>query len=381
MLAVCAAALTLLACQDILGVRVPVPDDPGDVIDAGIQIDAEVAEICDDGADNDGDGDADCDDSDCVGNTACPEICDDGIDNDGDDALDCGDSDCLGDAACPEICDDGLDNDGDEATDCDDGDCLSDAACATLFVATGARGTIGSLFRVDPATAEFVEVAPLTIGYTGLAFAPDGTLFGATAFDPGVPARRPELGLGAGSRGPRHALGGGGGLRELRTINPVDGTEEIIAPIDDGSGETFNIADITFVGKRLIGWADPGLDDPVEINTATGVPTILGPGTNSGGSGMAADGDGNVFIVPLSTDEVFQVDPIAGGVTSLGVLIGVPLDRINAMTFLNGTLFAVTMDNSSPRNATLISIDLGTLEVTELGPLPPDVDSIAGTAP
>ena len=54
------------------------------------------------------------------------EICDDGIDNDGDSFVDCIDFDCSDDPACEEICDNGIDDDGDGDVDCGDADCLSD---------------------------------------------------------------------------------------------------------------------------------------------------------------------------------------------------------------------------------------------------------------
>ncbi|HRY97412.1 MAG TPA: hypothetical protein P5147_28385, partial [Myxococcota bacterium] len=133
------------------------------------------AEVCDDGADNDGDGLADCADPDCAGDPTCPdfcpgytgadtccqnsdpcgwaadnycdcdstcawdvddcggtaEICDDDTDNDGDGLADCADPDCTFDPACTsaEICDDGQDNDGDGLADCADPDCAGDPAC------------------------------------------------------------------------------------------------------------------------------------------------------------------------------------------------------------------------------------------------------------
>ena len=63
----------------------------------GIQLVSANAEICGNGADDDGDGDVDCEDSDCP---ACPEICDNGIDDDRDRDIDCDDDDCAETAAC-----------------------------------------------------------------------------------------------------------------------------------------------------------------------------------------------------------------------------------------------------------------------------------------
>ncbi|MEN8207187.1 MAG: MopE-related protein [Pseudomonadota bacterium] len=98
-----------------------------------------VAEICDDGIDNDCDNNTDCDDGECSTALVClvstePEICDDGIDNDGDNKIDCADKkDCRTDPFClgsAEICNDGVDNDSDRKIDCaDKKDCRTDPFC------------------------------------------------------------------------------------------------------------------------------------------------------------------------------------------------------------------------------------------------------------
>jgi hypothetical protein len=56
-----------------------------------------IAEICDDGIDNDGDSDIDCTDSECISFSGCLEFpgnCGDGIDNNLDGYVDCADSSC-----------------------------------------------------------------------------------------------------------------------------------------------------------------------------------------------------------------------------------------------------------------------------------------------
>ncbi len=94
-----------------------------------------VAEICDNGADDDGDGQADCDDADCAAAPNCQpvaEICDNGADDDGDGQADCDDTDCAAAPNCQpvaEICDNGADDDGDGQADCDDADCAAAPNC------------------------------------------------------------------------------------------------------------------------------------------------------------------------------------------------------------------------------------------------------------
>ncbi len=96
-----------------------------------------VAEVCDNGLDDDGDGLVDCDDADCGAFPDCvtptvETICDNTVDDDADGLTDCADPDCAGDPNCvpgTEDCANGLDDDGDGAVDCDDSDCTFDAAC------------------------------------------------------------------------------------------------------------------------------------------------------------------------------------------------------------------------------------------------------------
>ena len=89
-----------------------------------------LAEICNDGIDNDNDGNVDCTDPDCTSDSLCEEICNDGIDNDGDGFIDCLDANCEDFQDCLiERCIDGEDNDGDGLIDCDDPDCDSNPNC------------------------------------------------------------------------------------------------------------------------------------------------------------------------------------------------------------------------------------------------------------
>jgi hypothetical protein len=112
----------LLLALALTGCTKTAPDDTDDS-------DGTAAEICDNGADDDGDGDADCDDSDCVDDDACrpgAEDCTNGVDDDGDGDADCADDDC----ECVEDCVNGVDDDDDGDVDCDDADCELDPACA-----------------------------------------------------------------------------------------------------------------------------------------------------------------------------------------------------------------------------------------------------------
>lgn len=98
------------------------------------------AELCSDGADNDGDSLVDCFDPSC--NAFCTEdtdgLCSDGIDNDGDDLADCADPSCGSTDHCTENtevkCSDGVDNNLDGSADCLDRDCCGTKICHELEV-------------------------------------------------------------------------------------------------------------------------------------------------------------------------------------------------------------------------------------------------------
>ncbi|MGR3311284.1 MAG: MopE-related protein [Candidatus Brocadiales bacterium] len=129
-------------CQiDGDGDRSLAPPCGNDCDDTNPAVNHGVAEICDDGVDNDCDGTID-----CIGPR--DEICDDGVDNDGDGLVDCADPDCQVDVdrdgfiaepcgndcdddnstvhpGAAEICDDGVDNDCGGLVDCDDSNCVT----------------------------------------------------------------------------------------------------------------------------------------------------------------------------------------------------------------------------------------------------------------
>ncbi len=110
-----------------------------------------LAEICNNGIDDDGDGLVDCNDTvDCSAAPNCVEICNDGIDNNGNLLVDCQEASCNTKScaangkkcqgttcACPggnteTACGDGVDNDCDGFVDCADTDCTGNAACAEI---------------------------------------------------------------------------------------------------------------------------------------------------------------------------------------------------------------------------------------------------------
>lgn len=97
-----------------------------------------LAELCNNGADDDGDTMVDCQDPDCYSQPLCipPENCTNGADDDLDTWIDCDDPDCSSLAVCNpiEICNNSTDDDGDGQTDCDDDDCDLFVACIPVEI-------------------------------------------------------------------------------------------------------------------------------------------------------------------------------------------------------------------------------------------------------
>lgn len=120
---------------------------------------AQLAEHCDNDADDDGDALSDCGDPDCAGHPSCPpgggventpRACQNGTDDDGDGRIDCDDEGCARLIFCvsrrpredtPERCTNERDDDGDGRTDCEDEGCREVEGCALDMVREGAPGT------------------------------------------------------------------------------------------------------------------------------------------------------------------------------------------------------------------------------------------------
>jgi len=366
-------------------------DDDGDgetdCADSDCSADAACQEICDDGDDNDLDGDTDCADSDCDGAAnGCPEACDDGRDNDGDGDTDCADTDCIGNSACPEICDDNVDNDGDLATDCLDPDCFDEVGCAVLYVADGRAGVVGNLYSVDPTNATITGQVALDVGLTGMSFSPTRVLYGSQS-----------IGRGGGGKVFGPPLVG-----NLVTIDRATGVSTVVGPlVDAGGGTHYHSPDITFVGASLFGWTENG-DMPTSIeivgDTTPGLVTTIGPRVSSAGSGMATRADGTVFWIDDmrgTSGQLYSIDVTTGAATALGLVTSdngnYQPGNINSMTFHEGTLYGVHIvppaapavfggPSGSEGTTELVAIDVATLKITIIGPLPDGIDAIASTS-
>ncbi|MCX6953872.1 MAG: immunoglobulin domain-containing protein [Verrucomicrobia bacterium] len=225
----------------------------------------------------------------------------------------------------------------------------------TLYVATGAGGASGKLYRVNPATAAVTLIGSLSLGgasslsVTGLAFHPTtGVLYGVTGNESGP-------------------------TRKLVIIDPTSGSASIAGTLTVGS------SDIAFdVNGTLYTWKTQG--GPLgTVNLATGAVTAVGTATNgSQGNGLAFTPDGTLYVAGPTSGVLAKVNPSTGALTTVASLTGAPVvgwGPINAMASnANGVLYAVAADNPG----TLVTINPVTAAMTTVGSLGiNDVDAIA----
>jgi DNA-binding beta-propeller fold protein YncE len=270
--------------------------------------------------------------------------CADGVYNNGETNVDCGGPNC---ATCV-TCTDGVQNQGETGVDCG-GPCLPCGA-PLLLLATGTAAQAGSMYIVDANTAQHILLGPIGPGVTGMATAPDGNVYATTSTSWNFPA-------------------------ELIQIDPTTGAGTTIGPVVDHLGSNHQaIPDLTFSGTTLYGWSESN-DELISIDTASGAVTLLPTYVGSYGSGIAADANGTMYLAPDSVSGFLYTVDANGNSVNLGQLDGPNYDVVRGMTFLNGTLYAVTSDYGGVN--LLVSIDPATLHVTAIGPVPAGVEAIS----
>jgi hypothetical protein len=222
---------------------------------------------------------------------------------------------------------------------------------APLYAAEGRSGFLGSLYTVDPGTSASTAVGPIGFGLTGLAIAPDGTLYGCTT----TPT----------------------GMQHLITVDPYTGTGTDIGRLLVGGTTQSGSTDLTFLGSRLLGWGGVMLD----INVANGAVTKAGASgiTANGGNGLAADAAGNLYLAPAHANgNLYRIDTTTGA-AGIARLMNGPTDFLNALTFVGGTMYASGTTGTGPgATETLYTIVPGTGAVARVGALPIETDAIAG---
>ncbi len=159
-----------------------------------------------------------------------------------------------------------------------------------FYVADG-RGNFGSLHFTDPRNGFSVEVGRLerdaggeegTIGYSisGLAFGPDGTLYGSAVGNQALLVTIDRL---------------TGAVTEVGTLTSQEGK--------GGTTDHYYVPDIAWLGNELYGWTEDG-DNLIRIDPATGAVTVLNSDLGSAGSGLVAY-DATQFIGVMNNDDGF----------------------------------------------------------------------------
>lgn len=233
------------------------------------------------------------------------------------------------------------------------------ASVRSIAEGGGADGESGgSLYSVQLAGGTATFIAPIRlngttpIGITGLAaHRTTGALYGITS-----PLSR-------------------NAPFSLVTVDPASGDASLIGPLTMGGSDiSFNRAGILFT------WL-PQTSQLGTVNLETGLVTPIGEaGTPGPPAGLAIDNNGVAYITPKGATGTLDTVDIATGAQKTGpTLSGAPFDStINSMTFTpSGLLLAVNSNSGSPAAARLVTINVGTGVVSNIGNLPDDTDGLA----
>lgn len=236
------------------------------------------------------------------------------------------------------------------------------AASVRTIAEGGTPGLGGSLYAVELRNVTTTLVGPirlngeLPLGITGLAVHPaTGIFYGITS-----------------------SLSRSNPL-SLVTVDPATAIARMVGPLKvSGSDIAFNRAGILFT------WI-PETSQLGVVSLETGNVTPIGnPGPAGPPAGLAIDPVGIAYITPKGATGTIDTVDIGSGAQSTGpTLTGAPFEsNINSMTFTpSGLLLAVNSNAGSPAAARLVTINVATGAVSNLGPLPDDTDALAFAPP
>ena len=230
------------------------------------------------------------------------------------------------------------------------------AASVQTVAQSGAVG--GSLYMVALATGSASFVAPIRLngsaplGITGLAVHPTtGIFYGITS-----PLSR------------NFPI-------SLVTLDPATGDAKMVGPLRlGGSDIAFSRTGILFAwlpATSQLGMVNLGTGNVIPIGTA---------GTAGPPAGLAIDSTGHAYITPNGAAGTLDTVDLATGALKAGpALTGAPFDSaINSMTFTpSGLLLAVNSNAGAPASTRLVTINVASGAVANIGTLPDDTDGIA----
>lgn len=241
------------------------------------------------------------------------------------------------------------------------------AATSVLYGATAAGGA-GELYTINPLTGAMISnVGPLndSLGanypITGLAFNPlTGVLYGSTGNSVASSAAK------------------------LVSINPTTGLVTMIGSFNAGpvnsSGTPSTMSDLAFDSAgNLFGIGSIGGPQLYSINLLTGQATVIGSTglTSTSGGGLAISPAGAFYGTPTSS----RFGTYNSG-TGAYANIANPTKPVGgayaALAFDGGTLYGLDL-GSTPAQTHLVTFDLGTGAVVDIGASIGNLDAIAFT--
>lgn len=229
------------------------------------------------------------------------------------------------------------------------------------FASSGGDKIVGNLYTVNLSDATAALVAPILlkgesgVGITGLAVHPvTGVFYGITS--PLSPVNP----------------------RSLVTLDVNTGAADLVGPLGAAG------SDIAFdpQGNLFVWLPATSQLGSVDLQSAHVQPMgAPGPAGNSGG--IAIDDKGVAYVTPGgAAGTIDRVDTTTGVVTRGPQLHGAPFPAaIAAMTFTpSGLLLALNTNGGTPASTRLVAINTKTGQVSVIGSLPDDSDSLAFAA-
>jgi hypothetical protein len=232
------------------------------------------------------------------------------------------------------------------------------ATSVRTFASGGHDKVVGSLYTVNLADASAKLVAPIrlggqnAVGITGLAVHPaTGVFYGITS--PLSPVNP----------------------RSLVTLDVATGDADLVGPMGAAA------SDAAFDPNGMLYVWLPATSQLGVVDLATAAVKPLGtPGPPGSGGGLAIDEKGIAYVTPGgASGRLDKVDTATGAITRGPQIAGAPFPTgITAMTFSpSGLLLAVNSNAGSPANVRLVTINTATGQVSTIGSLPDDTDSLA----
>ena len=234
------------------------------------------------------------------------------------------------------------------------------AASVRSLATTGGQGVAGSLYTVNLGSGSATFVAPVRlaeatpIGLTGMAAHPQTGVFYAIT----------------------SALSTSQG-QSLVTVDVNTGTATLLGELRHAASDiAFNRAGILFAW--LTTTSQLGI-----VSLSTGAVTPIGTARGAGPpAGLAIDSKGSAYITPSGGGGTLDtVDIATGHITTGPHMTDAPFpSAINSMTFTpSGLLLAVNSNAGVPAETRLVTINIVSGKVSNIGTLPDDTDALAFT--